>query len=262
MSWRKYQKRIRLRRGLRKLAVVVSGVILLILAAALYRGYRWLSTRPESVQFSFGAISWDGKNQLNLWLPANGLVVALDPQEESLRYLPVESQEEIRRKIKVPLDGYLLFPEGNLGLPTERFLLKLGLRTFLTARSNLSRGQLIGLWWHWRRVNPNNLSLSSDFSERAIKEERLKIIVLNGSDIAGLAARAAERIEALGGEVIMVGNANGSSEASKNVIQSYNVSPQSRTIQRLRQLLNAKVEFVQVDKPKRADVVVTLSGLF
>lgn len=260
MSWKKYQKKVQFKRWLKR-GIVVVGLVLLVLAAFLaYRGWGWLNSSQPSSQFSYGFINWDVRDQLNLWLPASSagkppesLLVALDAKNETLRYRGIQNIQESR----IPVDAYLLL-DSNIQPPR----LDVGFRKLIGARSNLSRRQLIRLWWELRGLDENDITRTDDFSEAVIKAERLKVEVLNGSDRPGLAARSAEVIEAVGGEVIAIGNADGSTKSQvpnpKNAIRAYNVGENSRTVERLTQIFNAEVVHVSIDEPKRADLVLVV----
>lgn len=99
-------------------------------------------------------------------------------------------------------------------------------------------------------------SSADSFCDERIVEERLKIIVLNGTAVPGLAAKAAEIIKNVGGDVLEVGNA-ATQDLAETVLVTEDLN--SYTAQRIYNIFDIKT----VRKPKtalekRGDVVLIL----
>lgn len=266
MSWKKYQQKFKFVRWLKRVGIAFLVLVLVGGVIGLYKGFAWLASSPaQSDQFWQESTTWDGQYQLNLWLPQGGLLIALDAENSTLRYERLgEKGEEIKR-IRRPIDSYLLFPSDSSFFSGASLRL-VSLRQLFAARTNLSRRQLLKLWWELKQIKKGGIVETRDFSEAAIKAERLKVMVLNSSDVPGLAAQGAEWVESVGAEVIALGNADGEEESGVgagkgNMIKAYNVLVDSRTVQRLEQIFKVQAELISTDSPQRTDVVVVVQDL-
>ncbi len=270
VSWRTYQNRVKHIRWLKKVVILFLALLGLGLTLIIYRGFRWLATPPlQSDQFWMKGTSWDGKEQLNLWLPREKLIVALSPQERTLRYLRMGGRDA--KEVRVPLDAYMFRVDGVLNSsgsqePSDQHALEASLvgidyRRLKTVRTNLTRWQLFEFWWTIRGLEESKFIETEDLSEVRIRAERLKVIILNGSGQAGLASEISKWVSNLGVEVIAVGNSEGAERLNlgrENKIKAYNLSHDSRTVQRLEQMLDAEAEFIESQGAQRADIVITV----
>lgn len=93
------------------------------------------------------------------------------------------------------------------------------------------------------------------FAEDEIKEERLKVIIKNGTRVSGLANFVARFVENLGAEVIAVDNAP-SQDFSESRILDYASLPRSKTVKRLEDILQVESKKLKISETQRADVEV------
>jgi hypothetical protein len=193
----------------------------------------------------------------------------------------------VKRHLAVPIDGYLVTDDAGLGridqylgggwrvlrlLPNLLNEVRRQIKTNLSFPSLLRIGQFV---WSVRSdedvwaVSPEELAdwqhldleLQKHFADPKIMEERLKIQILNATDKPGLATHVARYVENLGGEVIIIGNAD-----QTDLRQSFLVTGQkeSHTVGRLAEVLQIdEVRRPEADRPldeisERADLTIIL----
>ncbi len=220
---------------------------------------------------------WDGQSQLNLALnpPLAGqpvLIAAFNPEEKLVNILLIPAGtfietihgygpcrvESVYRLGELNKKGGELFQgslETYLGLPIEAYAslskgeveplkVKSGLVEMLgdllkgEGETNLTKWDLVRLWWNLRNLRQDKISLvdlgqtsasqevdlpdgtkankidterlesimSQFFVDKKIKQEDLTVAVLNGTNHAGLANQVATLIKNIGSQVVAVGD--------------------------------------------------------
>jgi len=197
------------------------------------------------------------------------------------------TSQTVRNLLALPIDGYIVTDDAGLGridrslgdglgmirlLPNLLTEIRRQIKTNLTFPTLLRVGQMIwsarsgGESWNlsqeelfdWQHLD---LELQKHFTDSKIVEERLKIQILNGTEESGLATHVARYVKNLGGDVIIVGNAD-----QPDLRQSFLVTSQedSYTVRRLIEVLQIEeVRRPEADRPldevgERADLTIIL----
>ena len=192
------------------------------------------------------------------------------------------TSQAVKKLLAVPIDGYVVTDDAGLGqidkylgdgwrmarlLPNFLTEVRRSIKTNLTFPSLLRVGQFIwsarfgeDVWdiseeelFDWQHLD---LKLQGHFTDLKIIEERLKIQILNATEKSGLATHAARYVKNLGGDVIIISNAD-----QLDLKQSFMVTGDSEThtVKRLMEVLQieeVRSEFEGVGE--RADLTIVL----
>ncbi len=190
--------------------------------------------------------------------------------------------QTVSQLLAVPIDGYIVTDDRGLGqisqylgdglrmvklLPNLLTELRRSIKTNLTFSSLLRVGQFVwsareaqDVWniseeelFDWQHLD---LELQKHFLDAKIVEERLKIQILNATEKSGLATHIARYVKNLGGDVIIISNAE-----RLDLKQSFMVTDDSEayTVKRLMEVLQieeVRKEFEGVGE--RADLTIVL----
>lgn len=175
--------------------------------------------------------------------------------------------------LSVPLDGYLLLDRSGLAELENVLGEKASLESFKallsplkvshwprllgllsgSLRTNLNLEELGKAGWFFSGVRfdkattvsldeslassleARHLFIKRLFLEQKVREENLKVLILNGTEVSGLAGKASLFVETLGGEVLNVGNAP-SQDYKKSLMIVKETS--SYTVRRLRDVFS------------------------
>ena len=190
--------------------------------------------------------------------------------------------QTVSKLLALPIDGYIVTDDAGLGqigeylggglrivklLPNLLTEVRRSIKTNLTFPSLLRVGQFVwsaqsneDVWdmseeelFDWQHLD---LKLQKYFLDSKIVEERLKIQILNATEKSGLATHVARYVKNLGGDVIIIGNAD-----QLDLKKSFVVTgrEEAHTVQRLMEVLQieeVREEFEGVGE--RADLTIIL----
>ena len=190
--------------------------------------------------------------------------------------------QTVSKLLALPVDGYIVTDDAGLGqigeylggglrivklLPNLLTEVRRSIKTNLTFPSLLRVGQFVwsaqsneDVWdmseeelFDWQHLD---LKLQKYFLDSKIVEERLKIQILNATEKSGLATHVARYVKNLGGDVIIIGNAD-----QLDLKKSFVVTgrEEAHTVQRLMEVLQieeVREEFEGVGE--RADLTIIL----
>ena len=190
--------------------------------------------------------------------------------------------QTVSQLLAVPIDGYIVTDDAGLGqidqylggglrmiklLPNFLTELRRSIKTNLTFPSLLRVGQFIwsaqadGDGWDvseeelfdWQRLD---LELAKHFTDLKMVDERLKIQILNATEKEGLATHVSRYVKNLGGDVIIISNADQLDLRQSFIIA---IDQETHTVKRLMEVLQieeAREEFEGVGE--RADLTIIL----
>lgn len=276
--------------------LVLLLIFLLVLAGVIFKVSRLL---VKSV--------WDGQSQLNLALNPSlagqpVLIVAFNHEEKSVNILlipagtfietihgygpcRVESvyrlgelnkkggelfQGSLQEYLGIPIDAYASIGNGEWimdNMKNKEEILKTITSLFKRDKTNLTKWDLVRLWWNLRNLRQDKINLvdlgqtsasqeidlpdgtkankidterlelimSQFFVNKKLKQENLTMAVLNGTNHSGLANKAAILIKNIGGQVMTVGDTeNGQGESLQQCqIKSQKKYKNSYTVRKL-----------------------------
>lgn len=268
---------------------------------------------------------WDGKHQFNIIVNSQpAVLISFNPSEKTINALLIPNGtfietihgygpyriESIYRLGELKGNGVELLTgslQNYFGLPVDGFLqdniyqIKSSgvkdslLNQFFEAlrydkKTNLSRWDLLRLWWQIKKnrgdkINLIDLSETSAsketdlsdgskamkikterlgrifnqfFVDKEIRQEDLTIGVLNKTDKSGLANNAAKLITNIGGRVINIGIQNNESKEKDNCeLKSGKKYKNSYTVQRLNEIFHCHWQG-ELDNNQRSDIVILL----
>ncbi len=271
---------------------------------------------------------WDGQNQLNLAFNSQPVFLAsFNPQGKSLNVLlipqgtfietlhgygpcRVESiyrlgelnkkggelfQGSLQEYLGIPVDGYAVIsnfqlPISNSAKERKNSLSKLLLELLKKGETNLTKWDLVRLWWDFRNLHQEKINLvdlgqtsasqevelpdgtkatkidnerlvvvtSQLFADEKIKEEDLTVAVLNATDHPGLANKIALLIKNMGAQVVNIGEAEklkSQISKAKCQVRSQKKEKNSYTVQKLKKTLNCEWGGEDLEN-QRSDVVL------
>ena len=303
-SWRKQQKVQKTRRIKTVIRFTLLGIVLVLLIGIGFKIYRSIA---KSV--------WDGQSQLNLAINPSiadqpVLIAAFNPEEKSLNVLLIPPRtfietihgygpyrvESIYRLGELNKKGGELFQgslQEYLGIPVDAFasisnfefpisnetknsLSELLVGLLKSGKTNLTKWDVIRLWWSLRNIRQDKVNLvdlgqtsasqevdlldgtkankidterlesimSQFFVDKKLKQEDLTVAVLNGTNHAGLANKVATLIKNIGGQVMTVGDTeNGQGESLRQCqIKSEKKYKNSYTVRKLSHVFDCQWE--------------------
>lgn len=265
-SWKQYQKKNKsTKRTGRMTLIVVSLVVCMLLLVGMRYVFQMLRG-PERLPLvaGFEQAKWNTKYQFNLFVNPNWML-GYDQTTNELKYYrlaedpSIDSLDLLSKQNKLNVDGYLIVDDGlgspeDLGNALWRELWSQEIST------NLSRWQYLRMWWNLRGGVDVREIEGMYLPETAVLEESLKIMVLNGTSVSGLATEASGWVENIGAKVIDVGNA--SSQIDRTTIEVFAEEKNYRTIQRMEEVFSTKANFIPSSEPKRYDVLITVGNNF
>ena len=266
-SWKQYQKKNKDSQRKTQAKWAIALFIALIILWQVARLVVWLLSGGSGIQMTvagFNRLKWESKQQLNLYINPD-LLVGYDLSNKKLTYIKLEqpiTPEELSvlsKQTKVIIDGYIIFEHDITDIDAlAANVLQDGWRGRLD--TNLTRWQILRLWWSLKGGYTAKESPSGRLAETAVEEEGLKITVLNGTDVSGLGNEASAWVLNIGAQVLEVGNAG--QEAQHSKIEVLAKRKDLRTIERLEQIFNTKATFNPNEEPQRFDVKVTIGNDF
>lgn len=232
----------------------------------LIRGIQWIASPyqpdPRYAQIEKTDIP-EGK-QLNVFINPH-YMVGFDFENGELKYFTldpdiVDSLQVEAKNMYIILDGYIVFENP----PSDIHELRGTIRNELWGTglsSNLTRRQLLSLWWRLRKDISFREMPSNALPENSVEQENLNIVVKNGTDISGLAQTASNWVQNMGGYVIEVSNA--SETTNRTIIGVYTPKEDSVTVDRLQDVFkDAEVTYVDLDSPSRFDIEIIVGADF
>lgn len=157
-----------------------------------------------------------------------------------------------------PVDAWIKIPPGHLNIDDEVSAKRQLTNLFQNIkRSNLTFLDRVRLWWQIRQVRADKVIslrlpsdeltaenidslLSSYLTEEEIREESLKIGILNSTGESGLGNRVGRLINNLGGAVIEIGNQD--QELDHCLIKTKKENLNKKTVGRLRKIFSCQLE--------------------
>ncbi|NTV31195.1 LytR C-terminal domain-containing protein [candidate division WWE3 bacterium] len=265
-SWKQYQKKNKSQKKSGHLVLIVIGGILLICVFMALRFLYGAVTGPKRLPIlsGFEKAKWDHSYQFNMFVNPNW-IIGYDYASGQINYYQLDENPSedtlalVSKQGKIILDGYL-FIDADLEGPEDLGDAIWHQMWTDTIRTNLTPWQVWRMWWALRGGIGVRALEGAQLPEAAIQSEGLKIAVLNGTSVSGLALEASSWVENLGAKVIDVSNAT--SQVDKTIIEVFAPEKSYRTIARIEQVFSTKAVFIPTSEATRYDVKITVGNNF
>ena len=226
---------------------------------------------------SFSRSIWDGKSRLNLVLANEKVsIFSLDPLERTAVFLSIPPQtfidvihgydlyrvetiyklgqlenhkggellaESLQENLGIPIDAYASISNFKFQISNfKAYILECFKFLLGNGQTNLTKWDLLRLWWETRRVRQDKIAVvdlqeeavlkeivfadgskgfeiekekmekiaQKIFKDQKLRQEDLPIAILNSTSHSGLAERGARIIKNIGGRVVQIGNTENS----------------------------------------------------
>jgi len=261
-SWKKYQRQKRSNTHVQRLVQIIIALVVLLVILAIGRGLFWFYSGSNRNSYSyFESITWNSDQQLNL-LVGDSMLLGLDPVLKEIKVVHLEESlrgDELQLFTKqnyVVFDAYISNEQSVKTIEDAKGYVRSAIYND-EFQTNITRYQLYKVWRFLSKdENTQNEQDSIMLPESVVREEDLKIRILNGTTIPGLANEQAVWVENLGASVIEVGNAEQTFEKTK--IISYVEDDNYQTLSRLEDIYETEVDYRPSDQLQRVEVDVII----